>query len=145
MTAISYCSPSFGEGLSDRDMLAAYCLGYYVSEFKDPELGIECGKAEQGESNFCSAEVVKKNRLFGYLRATNAFERGDVWAISLQGMNAYRNCMIEGNSDTTRKHSKKCFEQYGYTSKEGTACAQSLVLPSCVPLKPCYNVEFLPF
>jgi hypothetical protein len=140
-----FSSPSYSNDLSDRDMLAAYCVGYYVAEFEDPELYKVCAAAERGEHNICSPEVVKRKRLLGYLGSTGALENEKVWAIANLGKLAYRDCISEANSDEAIRHTRKCGETHGVLSEQFDLCAQSLVLPSCEPLEPCQTLDFLPF
>lgn len=140
-----FSSPSYSNDLSDRDMLAAYCVGYYIAEFEDPQLKQVCAAAERGEGNICSPSVVKRKRLLGYLGLTNALENQTVWSIASLGQIAYRDCMKEMNSDEAIKHSRECGETHGVLSEQFDLCAKSLVLPSCEPLKPCQKLDFLPF
>ena len=140
-----FSSPSYSKDLSDRDMLAAYCVGYYIAEFEDPALKKVCAAAERGEDNICSPEVAKRKRLLGYLGLTNTMENEAIWNIASLGQLAYRDCMREMNSDEAIKHSRECGETHGVLSEQFSLCTQSLVLPSCQLLKPCQKLDFLPF
>lgn len=136
---------ALADSLSDRDMLAAYCVGYYHAMIKEPITLDYCLAAENGETNICSKAVAKKRRYLDYLISTGADDKGDVWSIAKQGENAYQNCEIEGRTDAALKFYAECDKRYGYSTKEGENCVKSYLRPSCEPLKPCYSGNFLPF